>query len=107
METLISNAVMLIFSIALISYVLGTFRYFSSDGYSVINAIAQSFLHLFFCGYTLYGCINLLLNTPRLEVYSLTAVGGLWLLSCRLLFTILDFLRHAIPRKNAEETIKP
>jgi hypothetical protein len=104
MELFILDAVKVVFGIALLSYMVGTFRYFSSDGYSFINSIIQSFLHLFFCAYTLYGWIHLLLNTPQLELKVLTTIGGLWLFSCLLLFLILDYLRHSIPRKHVEET---
>ena len=105
MENLIFDMVKVVFGIALLSYIFGTFRYFASDGYSIINSILQSLLHLFFCGYTLYGWIHLLLNTPQLEQQVLIIIGLLWLFSCLLLFFILDYLRHSIPRKHAEETL--
>lgn len=105
METLITDAMKVVLGIMLLSYVSGTYRYFSSDGYSAVYSLVQSLLHLTFCSYTLYGWIHLLLNTPELEQKVLMTVGCLWLFSCLLLYFILDYLRHCIPRKHAEETL--
>lgn len=88
----------------LLSYIVGTFNHFIGEGYNVINTILQSGLHLVFCAYALFGWISLLINTPGLGLQPLIIIGLLWLISCYLLYFILDYLRSSIPRKKSNES---